>query len=279
VPPPRSIALALALLAVGAQPALGEGHSVTVKKRLGQGVSTFAGSCPRNYVALNGASFPTPGDVVPSYSGPGESLRRWRFGFDAGGPGTVRTTVRCGRTRFPRRVHVKFQVQSVARNDIRLGAGTTKKVALRCTEGHVPTGYGQDQSPGGATSPRDPGAIDFQSVVPHKHGITFGLRNDTSEAAKVNVFMRCWQRKIRGRTSPVEPRSFRDKVRAGKGKRVKHSCRRGEFALATGWSIPRGSQVSLSSSRPDGSRRGRWAFDNDGGASNVRTSLLCLSGR
>jgi hypothetical protein len=270
----RFIPFVVLLIALSAQFALGEGRSVTRKVRIGEGTTSFALSCPKGHAALNGGTYPTASDVVTSYSGPVKGLRRWRFGFDAEGPATVRAVVRCGRIRFPKRVHARFQVQSLAKNKVTVAAGATRRVRLRCRKGLVPTGYGQSQTPGGAS---EPGAIDFYSVTPSRRGFLVGLRSQSTEDAQVNLFLRCWRRKLRGRLARVQVHGFRDKVPANGRKRIRHTCPRGEFSLATGWSFASRSSLAMSATRAAGAGRARWLFDNGGGRAKVRTSILCLT--
>jgi hypothetical protein len=274
----RFTGLVLALLALSAQPAFAEGRSVTRRVQLREGANAFTVSCPRKFAALNGGTYPTASDVLPSISAPGKGLRQWRFGFDAGGPANVRVVVRCERLKFPRRVHAKFQVHTAAKNKLTVGSGATRKVTLRCPKGHVPTGYGQNQTPTGEGQDRDAGAIDFYLVKATKRGFVFGLRNQSTETAQVDLFIRCLRRKLRGRLAKVRVRKFkRQTVPANGSRRLRHACRRGDFALATGWSFGSGSGVALTSTRPAGKRRARWAFDNGGDRAKVRTSILCLA--
>jgi hypothetical protein len=271
----RFIALGILLIALCAQFALGERRSVTRKVRIGEGATTFVLSCPKGHAALNGGTYPTASDVVTSYSGPVKGLlRRWRFGFDAEGPATVRASVRCRRIRFPKRVHARFQVQSLARNEITVNSGATRRVRLRCEKGLVPTGWGQSQTPGGAS---EPGAIDLYSVIPSRRGFRVGLRSQSTEDAQINLYLRCWRRKLRGQLARVRVREFRNKVPANGRTRIRHTCRRGEFSLATGWSFASRSGLAVSATRAAGARRARWLFDNGGGRAKARTSILCLA--
>src|SRR4051794_7117629 len=176
-------------MALSAPAALAEGRSVTRKVRLGEGARAFTVSCPKGFAALNGGTYPTASDVVPSVSAPVKGLRRWRFGFDAEGPATVRAVVRCGRLSFPRRVHARFQLQTKAKNKMTVASGATRRVTLRCKKGHVPTGYGQNQTPTGPDQDRDAGAIDFHSVTATRRGFVFGLRNQSTESSQVDLFI------------------------------------------------------------------------------------------
>ena len=266
------------LLALSAQPAFAEGRSVTRKVALKEGANSFTVSCPRNFAALNGGTYPTASDVVPSISAPVKGLRRWRFGFEAGGPANVRVVVRCGRVKFPRRLHAHFEVNTAAKNELTVGPAATRKVTISCAKGHVPTGYGQNQTPTGEDQDRDAGAIDFYLVKATRRKVVIGLRNQSTEAAQVDLFIRCWRQRLGGRLAKVRVRRFkRQTVPANGSRRLRHTCRRGEFALATGWSFGSGSGVSLTSTRPAGKRRARWVFDNGGGRAKVRTSILCLT--
>jgi hypothetical protein len=273
VPLARFLGLALALLAVSAQPAFGEGRSVTRKVKIGEGASSFTVSCPKGYTALNGGTYPTISDVVTSLSAPDRGLRKWRFGFDAEGPSKVRVEVRCGGVRFRHRTRSRFQVQTSARNNVLVRAGATRKVRLKCAKGRIPTGYGQSQTLG---QDREPGAIDFYSVAPSRRGFVIRLRNQSTEDSKIDLFLRCWKRTGRGQLR-VKVRKFRTRIPANGRKGVKHRCRRGEFALATGWSFSPDSGVALTSTRTTGKRKARWSFDNGSDGARARTSILCLA--
>ena len=277
---PTSVALiALALAAPGtADAALG--RSLVKQKKVTTGNPAFTISCPRGTVAVNGAPYRTSSAIVPALSAP-VGRRKWRFGYAAGEEATLRVALRCVRTRA-RRGSVRYRVSNRRRRAVRLSPDATRRIRLRCPRGTVPAGYGFDQSEG--SSPQaDPGAIDFYEVRPSGRTVRFGLRNDSSEPSQMSVHLRCFSRRSssRGvrRRATVKRRTFRDRLRADRDKRVRHQCRKGEFALMTGWQFPRRGSVYVDSSYPQEARKGRWLVENLGGRRRVRTILQCMRER
>ena len=141
----------------------------------------------------------------------------------------------------------------------------------------MPAGYGQNQTPTGPEQDREAGAIDFHSVTATRRGFVFGLRSQSTESAQIDLVIRCLKLRRRGRPARVRVRKFRTRVPANGSKRVRHRCRRGEFALATGWSFGSDSGVTVSSTRTTGRRKARWLFDNGSDPARVRLSIVCLA--
>jgi hypothetical protein len=222
-------------------------------------------------VALNGAALRTSKDVVTTRSEPGRAARRWRFAFQSQAQSRVRTVLRCVPVSSPG----AFRVASRARRVI-LRAGGLRRATLSCPKGLVPTGYGYEQ-PGGGNDSADPGTIAIFKVLPTKRGMSFGLRNNDTEKGMAAVFLRCWQRRVHGGPGVrVKQHLFHDALPADRSTRVTHSCGRGQYALATGWKLGPSGVASVSSSYPQGQRKGRWFFDNTDVRVKATTSLLCL---
>ena len=145
---------------------------------------------------------------------------------------------------------------------------------LKCAKGRIPTGYGQSQTLG---QDREPGAIDFSAVTPTHRGFSIRLRSQSTEGSRIDLFLRCWKRRLSGHLAKVKVRKFKTRIPANGTRRLKHRCHRGEFALATGWSFPSDSGVALTSTRTTGKTKARWSFDNGSDGVRGRTSILCLA--
>jgi hypothetical protein len=271
--------LSLALAGPGAAEAA-IGRSVLKSNKIDTGNPAFTVSCPKGTVALNGAPYRTSSAIVPALSAPSGS-RKWRFGYASGEDATVRTALRCVRT-AARRGSVRYRLGTKRRRAVRLQPDAARRIRLTCPRGLIPSGYGFDESEG--SSPQaDPGAIDFYEIYPSRRSVRFGLRNDTSEPSQVSVYLRCFSRTARSRRARrravVKRRTFRDRLAGDRDKRVRHQCRKGEFALLTGWRLPRNGSVYVDSSYPQRARRGRWLLENLGSRRRVRTVLLCMRER
>jgi hypothetical protein len=271
VSPRTALALTLVVLAVPASAQAASGRSVSRSTVIDKGRSGFSVSCPGKTVALNGAVLETSEDVVTTRSAPSQGARRWRFGFQSQAQSRVRTVLRCAPVNSPG----SFRVASRTKRVI-LRAGGLRRVTITCPKGLVPTGYGQEQ-PGGGDNSADPGTVALFKVLPTGHGMSFGLRNNDTEQGRGGVFLRCWQRRVyRGPGVRVRQHLFRDALPADRSTTAAHSCGRGQYALATGWKIGPSGVAFVSSSYPQGQRKGRWFFENTDVRVRATTSLLCL---
>jgi len=279
-------ALALLLLAAPAAQA-GPGRLVvTTESKLttvaaGQSKRLFLG-CPRGSVALAGASAPPVG-VARLSSVPGAS--RWGFRFENVGTADrrVRGLVRCLEVAPPDDVRRLRYGLSIRRKRAALGAGGAGSVGVRCRRGHDPTAYGaRYESPAAGR-----GTARLYEAIPVAAGYDFALAETAGAPTSLDLFVRCLARRGTATTAAggsqsfdidVLRRRFRDGVRSGGG-RIRHSCRRGDYALGAGFGVDPLGGANLVAARPEGARGTRWLFRNAGARAEVRTFLLCLDGR
>jgi hypothetical protein len=248
-------------------------RTVTKSFNASAGTSSFALTCPRGFVALGGGPVTLPDGVELGRSLPGQSRRSWLLGFSSQAPATVRGEVRCANVSFHGKRSVRYQLGTVAVNEITVAAGSSLRVNLKCTNGLVPTGIGQDQTPVPGGGPRRPGAIDIRAASPQGRGFVLRLHNGSTTRAEGDYYLRCLKRSVNGQRLKVGKHSFSDQLDASG--QVGHSCKRGQSALTTGWSLV-SPDISLRSTYLPGTRGGRWLFRYGRVPRRVKTALLCL---
>jgi hypothetical protein len=270
-----AVAAGTTLLALAAPSGALPGDVTTVTRSFSadQGSSSFSLSCPKGSVALGGAPVSVPSGVDVGRSVPGDSTRGWLFSFSSQRAATVKAEVRCASARLPGK-HVRFQLGTVSVTEIKVRAGSSLRVKLKCTSGLVPTGLGQDQTPVPDGGPRRPGAISIQSALPTGRGFILRVRNNGTATAEADYHMRCLRRTVDDQGLDVSKLSFRDQL--GDSGRVKHACKRGQSALTTGWVLPSGA-TALRSSFLSSTRWGHWVFEPGRSRPRVKTALLCMS--
>jgi hypothetical protein len=238
--------------------------------------------CPGEGVALSGAvSSSGTGTAGALDSIPNPDGRSWTFRFASGAGADRRraaAVLRCMRVRVPRAVRRVRLLTATRRDpDVTVPGGSTRRAALRCPPGFVPTGWGHEGLP--------PGELRVAAAVPGRGGWEFRLENPGAAVASGTLHIRCLERAQRGRGRGralrhgfrVRRASFRDGVRVGDAGPLAHSCRSSEFSVATGSWLAAGVELVLGASHPTGERGGRWTFDHRGGRREpVRTYLLCL---
>lgn len=221
--------------------------------------------CPARAVALNAAATGARGadDSVPS-----PFARGWTLRFDEGGGSGV---LRCVRFDLPDGVKgVTLAVETNIEPVSEVAAGAIQTVALKCSHGMVPTGWGLERT----------GADNHLSVVaaqPGRHGWTFTFENNGSTGAAGTIYTRCLERKQHAETGQLHTFSTRIARSTVKGASGTRSCRVGEFSLSTGLSLPAAGDILLTGTGPVGARSGQWHFAQASGAPPVKTSLICLS--
>ena len=231
----------------------------------GGGTAELNLTCPETAVALSGATSVEPGtDSIPS-----QDPRRWRFRVSSqpGEPARrVRAVLRCVRLTLPSGIRgVRLIVGTVRRPDVFVVAGATRRVALTCERGMVPTGWGLERGTAGRS-------IAVSAAAPTRRGFVFKLTNTGEVGASATPRIRCLGRTQRA--SSGERHSFSTRLARFRdaGRSASHTCRDAEYSLATGVSLNTG--VLLGSATPTGARGGRWTFSSGGQA---KTSLVCLS--
>jgi hypothetical protein len=229
--------------------------------------------CPATSVALHAAVTRLPSGVRIAGSTTGDAqARRWTFRFASAARArrAVSATVRCVRLDLPAGVTgVVVRVGNLSRPGLRVKAGATKKLTLRCQPGYTPTGYGV------GVSTR---AVELAAVVPGKRGWSFRFANRGDSAAEVTARIRCLQRVAAGskdgagvRLTFKVTRSFASR----RGPSFSSGCARERFSVATGFWAGGDDALSLRTTFPRGESNARWLFE--GGTRRVRGYLVCLS--
>lgn len=228
--------------------------------------------CPDASVALHGGPAANPSARVRVDSAPAKGdAGEWRFRFSSRAGGTARAVLRCLSLRLPAGVGgVSLEVSRVTKTGPPLAPGQTRRVAVDCLEGHVPTGWGLERNAGSA-------ALDVSAALPGRRGWVFGLTNAGPAPAGGTLAIRCVDPVQRAATGEVHRlalrlATFTDPLASGG--LVSHACRASEFSVSTGLS-PTGSGFALAGTRPLGEHGGRWLFRGHGTAT-VGTSLICL---
>jgi hypothetical protein len=243
------------------------------------GARSLTLTCPANAVALHAAPVRLPSGVRVADSAPGHDVRRWslRFASVARRSRSVSATVRCVRLHLPAGISdVTLRVSTTSRDKLRVPAGSSVQVPLRCAPGFIPAGQGV----GAGTR-----AVSVSDAVPNGNGWVFRIENNGKSAAAASARIRCLQRVVRGRRKGATTRlrfdvkhvTFSVPIRKGRRRSFTGSCARDRFSLGTGISIDRTDDITLLRSFPLGSRGGSWFLRNRGAAEPVTGYLLCLS--
>jgi len=278
------VTVAIAMLA--ALPAGAVARPTVAPSTVGGATSVPAGgsksltlTCPGSAVALHAAPVRLPSGVRVAESGPGDDARRWtlRLASVAGKARKASATLRCVTLQLPSGFsNVTVRVSTEARPKLRVPAGSSLAVGLRCPSGYTPTGQGVGMSTR---------AVRLVAAVPNRRGWSFRFENNGESAATANARIRCLQRVVvgtRGGTSArltfaVKRVAHNTPIRSGKSRATSGSCAPDHFSLGTGISLDRDDDISLLRSYPFGGREGSWFFRNRGAAEPVKSYLLCLS--
>jgi hypothetical protein len=230
------------------------------------GERTLVLTCPEPAVALHAGASVEPG----SDSVPGSNARRWSFRFvsDAGDPARrVRAVLRCVRLQLPAGVSgVRLTVGTVRGPDEFVVAGASRRIALTCQRGMIPTGWGIERGASGQ-------ALAVAAANPTRRGFVFRLENTGRVGASATARIRCLKRSQRAQSG--ERHAFTTRVARfdDSGPGARHACRGSEYSLSTGVSLDPADHILLTRAMPAGARGGRWSFNGSGEAS---TSLVCL---
>ena len=240
----------------------------------GGATRTLELSCRAPAIALNATAGGLPAGAELRRSSPSAGVLGWSLELaaaDSAARQRLGASIRCLRLELPTGVRdVSLGAATKRTPPVQVPAGETRRTSVRCERGFIPTGYGVDR--GGAQ-------VRLAEALASARGWSFRLANPGSAAAQASVVIRCTRAKVEGlrRGAPVSLRletrraSFTDTVAAGRS--LRHSCRAGEFSVATGFSLPSG--VELESAQPTSALGGRWSFRGSGG--RVRTQVLCLA--
>jgi hypothetical protein len=246
------------------------------------GLRTLTLRCPAASVALNAAVSGRDAAVTVRRSIPGRQANEWKFLLSAPAGASnrgVRAVLRCVRLELPDGVSPTRLVVSTKRppNTI-IPAGSSTPVEVSCRPGFVATGYGLDR--GGR---RD---VTIAAAVPHAGGWSFRLENSGATPASAELSVRCLRRSVSARRAGAPTTlSFRFARRAFSNTVFRnsppffHSCRPGQFSVATGSEVDAAARIELRGSYPSSPRGGAWNFAHGGGGEEVQSFLVCLSRR
>jgi hypothetical protein len=267
--------------ALAAFPAAAEASDVVQPSSVSRSATIAGGatrtlelSCRAPAIALNATASGLPAGAELRRSAPSAGVLGWSLELaaaDSAARQRLGASIRCLRLELPTGVRdVSLGAATKRTPSVPVSAGETRRTSVRCARGYIPTGYGLDR--GGAQ-------VRLAEALASARGWSFRLANPGSEAAQASMVIRCTRAEVDGvrRGAPVSLRletrraSFTDNVAAGRS--LRHSCRAGEFSVATG--VRLGSGIELGSAQPTGTRGGLWSFRGNGG--RVETQLLCLA--
>jgi hypothetical protein len=267
--------------ALAAFPAAAEASDVIQPSTVSRGATIAGGatrtlelSCRAPAIALNASASGLPAGAELRRSAPRAGVLGWSLELAAAESAArqrLGASIRCLRLELPTGVRdVSLGAATRRTPSVPVPAGATRRTSVRCERGYIPTGYGLDR--GGAQ-------VRLAEALASARGWRFRLANPGSAEAQASVVIRCTRAKVEGlqRGAPVSLRletrraGFTDTVQGGRS--LRHSCRAGEFSMATGVSLPTG--LELESAQPTGARGGLWRFRGSGG--RVETQLLCLA--
>jgi len=226
--------------------------------------------CPARAVALNASATTELADSIP-----GGNARTWTFRFAARNMArSGRAVLRCVRMRLPKRVgRITLAVETRIEPIFEVPAGGTQRLAIRCSRGQVPTGWGLERTGAGND-------LTIASAMPTRRGWAFTVENAGSAGAAGALHVRCLEKRQRAASGQhhafsTRVASFREQLE-GPGT-TRRACRRSEFSVSTGVSLPASDDILLTATGPVGRRGGEWSFAQPAGTIGVRTSIVCLA--
>jgi hypothetical protein len=226
--------------------------------------------CPAKAVALNASATTELADSIP-----GGNARTWTFRFAAENAArTGRAILRCVRMRLPKGVgRISLVVETRIEPVLEMSPDDTQRLRITCSRGMVPTGWGLERI-------GEDNGLAIADAMPTRRGWAFTVENAGSAGASGALHVRCLERTQRARTG--ERHAFSTRVASfterleGPGT-TRRACRRSEFSLSTGVSLPASDDILLTASGPVGRRGGEWTFAQPAGTVGVRTSIVCLA--
>ncbi len=269
----------LFVAALAALPTVAEARDVIQPSTVSRSATVSGGaartlelSCRAPAIALNATATGLPAGATVRSSLPAAGVLRWSLELAAAENAArqrLSASLRCLRLVLPAGVtDVRLSASTIRQPDLEIPAGGTRQVALRCGSGQIPTGYGLD------------GEASLLAAVPGARGWSFRIAGASAAPASVSVSIRCLRARVEGRRrgAPVslrlETRLASSTDTVAQGVALRHSCRAGEFSVATGVTLEQGSGLELVSAQPTGERGGLWTFT---GAGRAETHLLCLA--
>jgi hypothetical protein len=262
--------IAAAALPAAASAGLIQALSVTSNVHVAPGqTASHKLKCPARAVALNAAADSGLNSID---SAPRPTARGWDVSFAAGSnPIDTRVVLRCVRFALPPGVSGIFlAVETKIEPVFELPPGGTQNLALRCSTGFTPTGWGLDRT-------GDDNGLSVAAALPTKNAWRFVIENTGTANAAGTLYGRCLEKKQHAETG--QRHSFGTRIAASKatGGSATRSCRSSEYSVATGFSLPVSDDIFLTGTGPVGRHDGEWHFAKASGAGAVKTSLVCLS--
>jgi hypothetical protein len=210
---------------------------------------------------------------------PGRDAGDWSFTFAArrGSRRVAGAELRCLRLTIPAGVSAaRLEVRTRRRAGVAIAPGDSRAVQIRCAQGHEGTGYGLGRG--------TRGDVRIASAVPTASGWSFRLENTGNAEASARVSARCLKRDVQARRGGestglrfrISRPEFADVAEAGGSATFSHSCRRGQFSVATGSEVDPLDAIALIRSHTAGNRAGRWVFGGASAGDRVTTHLVCL---
>jgi hypothetical protein len=287
VPEPLRPAIPLsALAALLAFPASGQAASVVVPTSTAVETVVPAGdtrdvslSCAPPAVALSGAVTRMGADARLRRSVPGAGAGDWDFRFSArkGSRRVVEAELRCVRLRLPPGMSgARVAVRTRGRPGISIPRGQTESVAIPCGPGYQGTGHGFTVG--------SRGDVRVAAAIPTSRGWRFELENLGAREATAGLSARCLKREVSARRGgqlrqlrfQVARREFSDTADSRGELTFTHSCRPGEYSLATGSEVDPLDAIALVRSHAAGRRAASWTFARARAGDRVTTHLACL---
>jgi hypothetical protein len=236
-------------------------------------------SCPAPSVALSAAVTRLGRAARLRRSTPGTNAADWRLRFAAGRGASrrVEAELRCVRLRLPSGVSgAGLEIRTRSADGVRIAPGESEALDLGCGAGYAATGYGIDRG--------RRGDVRVAAAVPRARGWRFELENVGSAAARAGVSVRCLKREVDARREgervelhfDVVRRRFEDVVVQRGRVSFIHSCRRGQWSVATGSEVDPLDAIALVRSAAAGARSASWTFARARSGDDVTNHLVCL---
>lgn len=243
------------------------------------GTRTVSLSCAAPAVSLSAAATRLGRAVTVRRSMPGAEAGSWTFTFAArrAAGRVAEAEVRCVRLAVPAGMsRARLAVRTRGESGITIPPGESRSVRSGCGSRYLATGHGIRRG--------TRGDVRIAAAVPTRSGWSFELENVGSRTAVAGVSARCLRRTVRARRGgeavelrfAVARREFSDTASSGNA-RFTHSCRRGEFSVATGSEVDPLDPIALVRSHAAGRRAASWTFARANDGDPVTTHLVCLS--
>jgi hypothetical protein len=233
--------------------------------------TTFSVTCPPGHLAVSaGVSTPGSGTTLLSIRPAGSRAYAFRFGNPGTNPARhVTVVVACREIRISIKAQAPvIKLMQVKTRPIVVPPGVQRAASLACPGRTAPAGAGADLAAAD---------LSVRRVSASLHGFSFRAWNYGSKSATAVFYGNC--------VTVVRPAgaerarlhvtltTFSGPVHPGRQK-ITHSCPRGWFSLATGYTLP-AARLQIEGSAPRGGG-GRWGvFNNAADTTLVDLQLAC----